>query len=135
MKSLNEFHNFRVEFVASGLRIQTSSKGDLNMIAASLCRITHYIVSPGVTPFPSGHVINVTSNSLMLLDVTNRPMPMGMNMSPMMKKAGSTVPAVRMGCQAGSLCCLNAVFSGFLLRRAPPPGPVTVICPSSSLAL
>ena len=28
---------------------------------------------------------------------------------PMMKNAGRTVPAVRMGCHAGSFCCLNFV--------------------------
>ena len=79
-----------------------------------------------------------TSNSLMLLDVTNRPMPMGMKMRPMTKKAGSTVPAVRMGCHAGSRCCLNAVLSGFLLLTAPAPPPLPGApewCPSSSLAL
>ncbi len=48
---------------------------------------------------------------------------MGMKMRPMMKKAGSTVPAVRMGCQAGSRCCLKAVLSGFLDRMAAPPSP------------
>ena len=57
----------------------------------------------------------------MLFDETNRPIPMGMKMRPITKKAGSTVPAVRMGCQAGSLCYLNAVLSGFLLFTTPAP--------------
>ncbi len=51
-------------------------------------------------------------------------MPMGMKMSPITKKAGRTVPAVRMGCQAGKRCCLKAVLSGFLLLTVPgPPEP------------
>lgn len=37
-----------------------------------------------------------------------RPIPTGMNAIPMTKKVGRTVPAVSMGCQAGSRCCLNA---------------------------
>lgn len=48
------------------------------------------------------------------------PMPMGMKMRPMMKKVGSTVPAVRMGCQAGSRCCLKAVLSGLRVLAVPP---------------
>jgi hypothetical protein len=36
-------------------------------------------------------------------------MPTGRNAIPMMKKVGRTVPAVRIGCQAGNLCCLNAL--------------------------
>jgi len=36
-------------------------------------------------------------------------MPTGRKAIPMMKKVGRTVPAVRMGCQAGNLCCLNAL--------------------------
>lgn len=38
-----------------------------------------------------------------------RPMPTGMKAIPITKKVGSTVPAVRIGCHAGSLCCLNAL--------------------------
>jgi hypothetical protein len=34
---------------------------------------------------------------------------MGAKMTPTMKKRGSTVLGVRIGCQALSLCCLNAV--------------------------
>lgn len=82
-----------------------------------------------------GQERDCTSNSLMLFDVTYRPMPMGIKMSPMTKKAGSTLPAVRMGCQAGSLCCLNAVLSGFLFFERPVPLEAPEWCPSSSLAL
>jgi len=39
---------------------------------------------------------------------------MGINATPMMKKVGKTVPAVKMGCQAGKRCCLNALLDGFL---------------------
>lgn len=39
----------------------------------------------------------------------SKPMPTGRNAIPMMKKVGRTVPAVRIGCQAGNLCCLNAL--------------------------
>lgn len=42
-------------------------------------------------------------------------MPSGMNAIPIAKKAGRTVPAVRMGCQAGNFCCLNLVSFGLLL--------------------
>ena len=41
--------------------------------------------------------------------MTRKPTPKGTNMMPMRKNAGSTVPAVNMGCHAGSLCCLNLV--------------------------
>ena len=64
----------------------------------------------------------LTSISRMLLEVTKMPMPMGMKMRPMMKKVGSTVPAVRMGCQAGSRCCLKAVLSGLRVLAVPPGG-------------
>ena len=36
------------------------------------------------------------------------PIPMGMKAMPITKKVGRTVPAVRMGCHAGNLCCLKA---------------------------
>ena len=36
-------------------------------------------------------------------------MPMGMKATPMTKKVGRTVPAVRMGCHAGRRCCLKAL--------------------------
>lgn len=101
---------------------------------------------PRAPKAPSGHTRPRTSYSRMLLEVTKMPMPMGMKMRPMMKKAGSTVPAVRMGCQAGRRCCLNAVLSGLRVFTAPPPPPPTAPppgtptppegCPSaSSLAL
>ena len=32
-----------------------------------------------------------------------------MNATPMTKNVGRTVPAVNIGCHAGSLCCLNAL--------------------------
>jgi hypothetical protein len=35
--------------------------------------------------------------------------PMGANMMPMMRSVGRTVFGVRIGCQAFSRCCLNAV--------------------------
>lgn len=62
--------------------------------------------------------ITRTSNSFIVLDVMKSPMPIGMKRSPMMKKAGTTLPAVRTGCQAGSRCCLKAVLSGFSLFSA-----------------
>lgn len=78
----------------------------------------------------------LTSNSLMLLDVTYSPIPIGMKISPITKNAGNTVPAVRIGCHAGKRCCLNAVLSGFLLRTAFPAAPEAPgWWPSSSLAL
>ena len=36
-------------------------------------------------------------------------MPIGINATPITKKVGRTVPAVNMGCHAGSRCCLNAL--------------------------
>lgn len=39
-------------------------------------------------------------------------MPTGMNAMPMMKNDGNTVPAVSIGCHAGSRCCLNAEPEG-----------------------
>ena len=38
-----------------------------------------------------------------------RATPRGINAMPIAKNAGITVPAVRMGCHAGSFCCLNFV--------------------------
>ena len=46
---------------------------------------------------------------LTLLEVMSRATPSGMNAMPIAKKAGSTVPAVIMGCHAGNFCCLNFV--------------------------
>ena len=40
---------------------------------------------------------------------------MGMKAMPMTKKAGNTVPAVSIGCQAGNCCCLNFEFLGSLV--------------------
>ena len=37
------------------------------------------------------------------------PIPIGINATPMTKNVGKTVPAVNMGCHAGSLCCLKAL--------------------------
>lgn len=42
------------------------------------------------------------------LPQTRRP-PMGAKMRPMTRRVGRTVLGVRMGCQALSRCCLNAV--------------------------
>jgi hypothetical protein len=36
-------------------------------------------------------------------------MPTGMNAMPITKNVGKTVPAVKIGCQAGNRCCLNAL--------------------------
>ena len=36
-------------------------------------------------------------------------MPIGIKATPMMKNVGKTVPAVKMGCHAGNLCCLKAL--------------------------
>jgi hypothetical protein len=44
-----------------------------------------------------------------LLEKCSKPIPIGMKATPMMKKVGKTVPAVRMGCQAGNRCCLKAL--------------------------
>lgn len=111
--------------------LQTSETYMLNTLL-------HYIRVKIVKLTPHGHLIKCkqinlstitikpqtrTSNSLILLDVTYRPIPIGMKMSPMTKKAGSTVPAVKMGCQAGKRCCLNAVLSGFLVLIAVSPSP------------
>ena len=49
------------------------------------------------------------SASLTLLEVTSSATPRGMKAMPMAKKAGSTVLAVSIGCQAGNFCCLNFV--------------------------
>ena len=46
---------------------------------------------------------------LTLFEVTKRAIPSGINARPMAKKAGKTVLAVRIGCHAGSFCCLNLV--------------------------
>jgi len=36
-------------------------------------------------------------------------MPTGINAMPITKNVGKTVPAVNIGCHAGSRCCLNAL--------------------------
>ena len=43
------------------------------------------------------------------MEDTSRPMPIGIKANPIMKKVGKTVPAVRIGCHAGSFCCLKAL--------------------------
>lgn len=44
----------------------------------------------------------------LLLPITRRA-PMGAKRIPMMRRVGRTVFGVRIGCQAFSRCCLNAV--------------------------
>ena len=51
----------------------------------------------------------VACKQLTLLAVMSRATPSGTNAMPIAKKTGSTVPAVMMGCHAGSFCCLNFV--------------------------
>ena len=51
----------------------------------------------------------LTLTSLTFSENQSIPMPMGMKATPMTKKVGRTVPAVRMGCQAGRRCCLKAL--------------------------
>lgn len=46
-------------------------------------------------------------NLLTLLEKYSKAIPTGINASPIMKKVGRTVPAVRTGCQAGKRCCLK----------------------------
>lgn len=43
-------------------------------------------------------------------------MPMGMKATPMMKKVGRTVPAVKMGCHAGKRCCLKALSASVTIK-------------------
>lgn len=40
---------------------------------------------------------------------TNKPIPIGIKANPIIKNVGNTVPAVRIGCHAGSFCCLKAL--------------------------
>ena len=47
------------------------------------------------------------------LEVTRNTAPRGINKIAIMKNVGKTDFAVKIGCQAGNLCCLNAVLSGF----------------------
>ena len=42
-------------------------------------------------------------------DVTTSTIPIGINIKPMIKKTGSAVLAVMIGCHAGRRCCLKAV--------------------------
>ena len=42
---------------------------------------------------------------------------MGIKATPITKKVGSTVPAVKIGCQAGKACCLNLLSLGFLTNH------------------
>ena len=44
-----------------------------------------------------------------LLDVTSKATPSGINATPTANSTGRTVPAVMIGCHAGSFCCLNFV--------------------------
>ena len=60
--------------------------------------------------------VMLTLTSLTFSENQSIPMPMGMKATPMTKKVGRTVPAVRMGCQAGRRCCLKAL-SGRALDR------------------
>jgi len=41
--------------------------------------------------------------------VTSKATPSGINVTPTANSTGSTVPAVIIGCHAGSFCCLNFV--------------------------
>jgi hypothetical protein len=56
---------------------------------------------------------------LTLLEEMSNATPRGINAMPMAKNAGRTVPAVRIGCHAGSLCCLNFVseIRGNVLKK------------------
>ena len=62
-----------------------------------------FIVSRS-SPYIREHMVLHT-----LLEVMSNATPRGMNAIPIAKKAGRTVPAVMMGCHAGSFCCLNFV--------------------------
>lgn len=42
------------------------------------------------------------------LDDIKSPMPIGIKVIAIKKNVGNTVPAVKMGCQAGNFCCLKA---------------------------
>lgn len=54
------------------------------------------------------------SHVLTLLEVCNIVTPVGMNATPMATKIATTLNGVIMGCQAFSLCCLNASLGGLL---------------------
>jgi hypothetical protein len=45
--------------------------------------------------------------SAILSEKNNNAAPTGMKATPITKKVGKTVPAVKTGCQLGSLCCLK----------------------------
>ena len=58
------------------------------------------------------HLIKIPVFNLSIptpLEVTRSAIPSGINAIPMAKKAGKTVPAVKIGCHAGNFCCLNFV--------------------------
>jgi len=51
-----------------------------------------------------------------LLDVTSKATPSGINATPTANSTGRTVPAVMIGCHAGSFCCLNFVSVHIITR-------------------
>ena len=56
------------------------------------------------------NVVTVVKRTLLLPMM--RRAPMGAKIIPMMRSVGRTVLGVRIGCQAFSRCCLNAVSMG-----------------------
>ena len=58
---------------------------------------------------PKINQILYENECLTLFDVTKRVTPSGMKTIPIAMNAGRTVPAVMIGCHAGSFCCLNLV--------------------------
>lgn len=55
-------------------------------------------------------VCNRDQNTHLTPLLKNRiPTPIGMKAIPITKKVGKTVPAVKIGCQAGNFCCLKAL--------------------------
>lgn len=91
----------------------------LNIMYKQMCACEHTLSQKRILQIVSLHNITVITSIfllsiihyviLTLSDTYNRVAPSGINAMPIAKNAGNTVFAVRIGCHAGSLCCLNFV--------------------------
>ena len=77
-----------------------------------MCHVLYRILQI-LLKFNNLALLNCKQN-LTSFDVTRRTAPRGIKAIPIAKKAGNTVPAVKMGCQAGSLCCFNFVSEKYI---------------------
>ena len=79
-------------------------------VPLSLAITSAHVIWPTVPLFKTcTQFVYCTTTSCTLFVVITRATPRGMNITPIAKNIGKTVPAVNIGFQAGRRCCLKFV--------------------------